>query len=72
MGTNIFDGFENDLRMKFAVAAEEIVTEEIRQAQQEIDKRMRDLLAKTVMSISKWYSVEFQQDRIIIEVKQHI
>ncbi len=66
------EAFETALRMQFTQAAEEIMEEEIRQAQQKIDARMRELLAKTVMSISNWYSVEFQQNRVIIEVKQHI
>jgi dsDNA-specific endonuclease/ATPase MutS2 len=66
------EAFEIALRMQFQQAAEEIAEEEIRQAKMKIEQRMRDLLSKTVMQISNWYSVEFQENKVVIEVKQHI
>ena len=72
MATHMLDGFENALRMKFQAAAEEIMEEEMKQATQKMEQRFRDLLARTVMEISNWYSVEHREQKIVIEVKQHI
>lgn len=66
------EAFETSLRMQFQSAAEEIVEAEIVQAKQKIEQRMRDLLARTVMEISNWYEVEFQGNRVVITVKQHV
>lgn len=73
MATTIsLEGFEKALRLQYTEAAESIVAEEIEKAQKNVDARMRGLLAKTVMQISSWYSIEFQQNKVIIEVKNQI
>lgn len=41
----------------------------VKESQQEIEKRIRERIAQSVMSLNRWYSLERMGDIIRIEVK---
>jgi hypothetical protein len=50
----------------------EIAEEEINKANQNIAKRMREEIAKIIMSVHAMYSVQFNRNEILIKVENKI
>ena len=67
--TDIADVFRGHILLALRKAVESIAEEEVRLAQDRIEKRVRDEVATLAIRVAEWAEVSMLRDRIVIEVK---
>jgi hypothetical protein len=61
--------FVSELRCSLAKVIEDIANEEIRFAQERLERRIREKIAQATISVAQWAEITVMRDRLVVEIK---